>query len=161
MLQGTEGSTSTIGRTEGFDKVASEHENWNILEQTDGDFTTAKAREEMKRLLETYEDIDVIVSQNDDMTFGVLETLEGAGITAGVDGEVIVISFDAVRSALEKVENGQINVDIECNPEQGPYIEKVIQALEEERKVEKYWYVPEQVFTQDNLSRELIAERSY
>lgn len=161
VLQGTEGSTSTIGRTDGFNKVASEHRNWNILEQTDGDFTTAKAREEMKRLLDTYEDIDVIVSQNDDMTFGVLETLKNAGIEAGADGDVIVISFDAVRSALEKVESGEINVDIECNPEQGPYIERVIQTLEEGGKAEKYSYVPEQIFTQDNLSRELIDERSY
>lgn len=161
VLQGTAGSTSTIGRTDGFDKVAVEHENWNILEQTGGDFTTAKAREEMCRLLSAYGDIDVVVSQNDDMTFGVLDELESAGITTGVNGDVIVISFDAVRSALEKVQEGVINVDIECNPEQGPYIEKVIQDLESGKKVEKYSYVPEQIFTQENLSQQLIDERSY
>ena len=161
VLQGTAGSTSTIGRTDGFDKVAAEHENWNILEQTGGDFTTAKAREEMCRLLSAYGDIDVVVSQNDDMTFGVLDELESAGITTGVNGDVIVISFDAVRSALEKVQAGVINVDIECNPEQGPYIEKVIRDLESGREVEKYSYVPEQIFTQENLSQQLIDERSY
>lgn len=161
VLQGTAGSTSTIGRTDGFNKVAAEHENWNILEQTGGDFTTAKAREEMCRLLSAYGDIDVVVSQNDDMTFGVLDELESAGITTGVNGDVIVISFDAVRSALEKVQAGVINVDIECNPEQGPYIEKVIRDLESGREVEKYSYVPEQIFTQENLSQQLIDERSY
>lgn len=161
VLQGTAGSTSTIGRTDGFNKVEAEHGNWNILEQTDGDFTTAKAREEMGRLLKTYGEIDVVVSQNDDMTFGVLDELEDAGMTTGVDGDVIVISFDAVRSALEKVQDGSINVDIECNPEQGPYIEKVIRDLENGKEVDKYSYVPEQIFTQDNLSRQLIDERSY
>lgn len=29
----------------------------------------------MARLLEKYEDIDVVVSQNDDMTFGALEAI--------------------------------------------------------------------------------------
>ena len=101
------------------------------------------------------------MSQNDDMTFGVLDELESTGITTGVNGDVIVISFDAVRSALEKVQAGVINVDIECNPEQGPYIEKVIRDLESGREVEKYSYVPEQIFTQENLSQQLIDERSY
>lgn len=161
VLQGTDGGTSTIGRTEGFNTVAAAQEKWNILEQTDADFTTAKAREEMRRLLDTYGDIDVVVSQNDDMTFGVLDALEAVGKTSGADGEIIVISFDAVRSALEKVIEGAINVDIECNPEQGPYIEQVIQQLEEGQEVQKYSYVPEQIFTKEDLSRQFIANRSY
>lgn len=161
VLQGTDGGTSTIGRTNGFNDVAARQDNWKILEQTGGDFTTAKAREEMKRLLDTYGDIDVVVSQNDDMTFGVLEELENAGISTGTDGDVIVISFDAVRSALEKVQAGLINVDIECNPEQGPYIEQVIRKLEDGEQAEKYSYVPEQIFTRDNVTQELIDNRSY
>ena len=161
VLQGTAGSSSTIGRTDGFNAVAREHDNWNILEQTDADFTTTKAREEMTRILDTYEDIDVIVSQNDDMTFGVLDELNNAGLTTGAGGDVIIISFDAVRTALEAVWEGVINVDIECNPEQGPYIEETIRKLESGEPVEKYFYVPEQVFTQDNLTLEFIENRSY
>ena len=48
ILQGTEGATSTIGRTEGFAEIAAQHDNWNILEQTGADYTTTKAREEMR-----------------------------------------------------------------------------------------------------------------
>ena len=48
VLKGTEGSSPTIGRTEGFGQIAALHENWKILEQADGEFTTAKAREEME-----------------------------------------------------------------------------------------------------------------
>ena len=51
ILQGTEGATSTIGRTEGFAEIAAQHDNWNILEQTGADYTTTKAREEMERIL--------------------------------------------------------------------------------------------------------------
>lgn len=161
VLTGTQGGTSTIGRTKGFSKVAALHEDWKILEQTDGQFTTAKGREVMGQMLETYPNIDVVVSQNDDMTFGVIDAVEDAGKTTGVDGDIIVISFDAVRSALEKVEAGIINVDVECNPKQGPYIEDVIRKLENGEMTEKYSYVPEQIFTQDNLDEQIISERSY
>lgn len=161
VLKGTEGASSTIGRTRGFDAVAQQQENWNILAEADGDFTTAKAREEMGKLMQQYEKIDVVVSQNDDMTFGVIEAVQNAGKTTGENGDVTVISFDAVRSALEKVEEGTINVDIECNPEQGEYIENVIRQLEAGETPEKYSYVPEQVFTGETVDQEMIDNRSY
>lgn len=160
VLQGTEGATSTIGRTEGFADVAARHENWNILVETGADYTTTKAREEMEQILAEHKDIDVLVSQNDDMTFGALDALEDAGITTGVDGDVTVISFDAVKSALELVQAGKINVDIECNPEQGPYIEDVIRMLENGETLESNYYVPEKIFTQENVGQ-YINDRSY
>ena len=55
-----------------------------ILQQVDGEFTTAKGKEEMARLLDQYEDIDVVVSQNDDMTFGALEAIREAGKTMAI-----------------------------------------------------------------------------
>lgn len=160
VLQGTEGSTSTIGRTQGFESVAKEHENWKILEQQDGQFTTAKGKEVMEGMLSRHPDIDVVVSQNDDMTLGALEALANAGKTTGVDGEVTVISFDAVHKALEYVAKGVINVDIECNPEQGEYIEEVIQKMEAGEPVEKAYYVSEEVFTQENVGR-FLENRTY
>ena len=93
VLKGTKGASATIGRTRGFNEVAKVQRNWNILQQVDGEFTTAKGKEEMARLLDQYEDIDVVVSQNDDMTFGALEAIREAGKTAGVDGDITVISF--------------------------------------------------------------------
>lgn len=159
MLQGTQGASSTIGRTDGFCSVADFHPNWNILEQTDAEFTTAKAKEEAKRIFTQYDDIDVFISQNDDMTFGVLEAAKEAGRSVGVEGDTIIISFDAVRDALELVQEGLINVDIECNPEQGKYLEQVIQALENGKTVEKQSYVPEKVFTQENVGLYLEDRR--
>lgn len=151
VLQGTEGSTSVIGRTKGFEAVARKNHNWNILEQTDADFTTAKGYEEMQRLLQQYNDIDVVVSQNDDMTFGALEALNEVGLTTGRDGDVIIISFDAVKSALEKVKEGIINVDVECNPLQGKYIDMIIKDMEAGNEIDKEYYTSERVFTPENV----------
>jgi len=160
ILQGTLGSTSELGRTAGFESVASRYENWHILDRVSGDFTTAKGKEVMRQLLRRYPQIDVVVSQNDDMTFGALEAIEEAGLTTGVDGDITIISFDAVRNALEMVRDGRINVDIECNPNQGEYVEAVIRKLEKGEKVEKAYVVEEKVFTKSNVS-EYLADRNY
>lgn len=160
VLRGTDGATSEIGRSEGFHKVAAEHENWHIVEEIDGEYTTTKAKEIMKRVLWQYQDIDVLVSQNDDMTFGALEAMADAGVTPGEEGDILVISFDAVKSALELVEEGAISVDVECNPEQGVYIEEIIAALQAGEKVEKAYYVPEKVFTKDNVGQ-YLESRTY
>jgi len=151
VLQGTEGATATIGRSAGFDEVAKLHPNWLILEQVDAEFTTAKGQEEMKRLLARYEDIDVVISQNDDMTFGALDAIHQAGKTVGEDGDILVISFDAVEDALKLVEDGIITADIECNPNQGEYAEAIIRQLESGEPVDKMNFLPERVFTRENI----------
>ena len=106
----------------------------------------------MRRLLNTYPGIDVLVSQNDDMTFGALEAIQSAGRTTGTGGDITVISFDGTKKALEK--------DVECNPYQGKYIEEIIQALETGQSIEKDNYVEEKVFTQKNVLS-VLNDRTY
>lgn len=161
VLKGTEGSSSQIGRTIGFSTVASDHLNWNILEQEYADFTSAKGREVMETFLKKYPDIDVVVSQNDDMTFGAIEAIKESGRTVGIGGDITIISFDAVHDALEMVAKGIINVDIECNPNQGEYLSQVIDMLENGQEVEQQYYVEENIFTIENVTKELLEERNY
>lgn len=161
VLKGTEGASAQIGRTVGFSMIAGEHDNWNILEQEYADFTIYKGKEVMSKFLKKYDDIDVVVSQNDDMTFGAIEAIRESGKTVGVNGQITIISFDAVRDALEMVAEGTINVDIECNPNQGEYISEVIRLLENGQEVEKRYYVEEDVFTMENVTQEVIDGRVY
>lgn len=160
VLQGTEGSSVRLGRTKGFQSIAEKHGNWHILEQQNGDFTTAKAKEVMKILLAKYPDIDVVVSQNDDMTFGAIEAMDEAGLSYGADGDIKVISFDAVHEALEMVRDGKINVDIECNPEQGAKVAEIIKRLERGEKVGKSYPIDEKVFTRENVE-DYLDSRTY
>ena len=73
---------------------------------------------------------------------------------------MIVISFDAVKAALELVESGDIAADVECNPNQGEYVETVIQKMENNVAVAKMYVVPETVFTRENVTKAL-EERTY
>ena len=95
------------------------------------------------------------------MTFGATEAIRESGRTVGVDGDIIVISVDGTHDALTMVADGMINVDIECNPNQGEYVSDVIESLENGMEVEKQYYVDENVFTIDNVTRDVLSQRNY
>lgn len=154
VLRGTEGASATIGRTEGFHEIAKKHANWNILEEPCAEFTTAKGEEVMTEMLQKYSDIDVIISQNDDMTFGAIDAM------GDMAKEVILISFDATREALNLVQQGIINVDIECNPLQGEYVEHTIWSIENGLTVLKSTIVEENVFSIENVD-DYLLDRVY
>lgn len=160
ILEGTIGATSQIGRSVGFERIAVNHDNWNIMASESGDFTTAKGKEVMEKYLWKYDDIDVLVSQNDDMTFGAIEALKESGKYIGPGDDIRIISFDAGRAALERVKSGEIDVDIECNPEQGEMLAEVIHKLQNGESVERVYMVEDKVFTMDNVDQYLDS-RTY
>ena len=160
-LQGTLGATSQIGRTEGFEEVLSEHKNWKMLARETGEFTQAKGQEVMEAFLAEYDEIDVVISENDNMTFGAMEAIEEAGKTCGPEGDIIIISFDAVRAALQFMVAGKINVDLECNPLLGPMVSDIIEKLEKGKEVGKTQYVEEQYFDTTMNLESIIKRRAY
>ncbi|MDE7323797.1 MAG: ABC transporter substrate-binding protein [Lachnospiraceae bacterium] len=160
VLKGTIGSTAEIGRTKGFGEIAAQHGNWHILESVTAEFTANKAKEVMRSMLRRYPEMDVLISQNDDMTMGAIEAMQEAGVSYGEGGDVTVISFDATRDALELVKEGRINVDVECNPVQGAYVAEIIQKLEDKELVEKRYVVEENIFTRENAAADL-GKRTY
>ena len=78
-------------------------------------------------------------------------------VLMGTNGFVVPI-FDAVKNALKLVEEGLIAADVECNPNQGEYVEKVIKKMESGEAVAKLYFVPERVFTRENVSAHLLKE---
>ncbi len=160
-LQGTLDSTAQLGRTSGFASVMEQHDNWVMLERQDADFTQTKGQEVMEEFLKTYPDIDVVVSENDNMTFGAIEAIEAAGKTCGPDGDIIILSFDAGRAALQAMEEGEINADFECNPNLGPLVSEIIQKLEQGEETEKLQYIKETYFDTTMDLESLIEVRTY
>lgn len=161
ILQGTEGASAQIGRTEGFTEILKEHENWNLLEMANGDFTQAKGREAMESLLEKYDDIDVVISENDNMTFGAIDAIEAAGRSCGPGKDMVMISFDAVSAALDCMIEGKINAVFECNPLHGPLLLETLRKLSRGEEVDKIQYVEETYFDTSMDLEEIKKTRAY
>lgn len=160
-IQGTYGATAQIQRTKAIEDAVRLHENWHFAAQLAGDFTESKSYEMVRDFLAENQDIDVIYSENDNMTFGAMRALDEAGITYGQGGDVTIISFDAARRALKLCMEGKINLCVECNPLHGPRVDELIRQYLAGETIPKQIFVEETVFTPEILTPELIAARQY
>ena len=129
-ITGTTGSSAEIGRTKGFHQYV-DSEGWNLLDSQTGDFTQEGGQTVMESYCKSYAGkFNVVICQNDNEAFGAIDAMKAAGVSYGVDGDVIVISFDACTAGLQKVLDKEINADFQCNPLQGTECLKIIQALQ-------------------------------
>ncbi len=160
-LQGTLDSSAQLGRTKGFAEIMAKHDNWDMLEMQDADFTQAKGQEVMEALLQKYDDIDVVVSENDNMAFGAVDAIHEAGRSCGPDGDITILSFDAVSAAFDAMLSGEINVSFECNPLHGPKLQEIIHALDDGKSVDKIQYMEETYFDTSMDLEELQKTRAY
>ena len=161
-LQGTLDSSAQLGRTKGFDDILKNHGNWTMLERRSGDFTQSKGQEVMADFLRTHSDIEVVISENDNMTFGAIEAIEKVGLTCGPEGDIIMISFDgASRAAFTAMQEGKLHMVMECNPLLAPLVDEIIQKLERGEEVERIRYVEEQYFDASMDLEAVLETRGY
>ena len=160
-LQGTIGATAQIQRTKALEDAVAVHPNWEITSQLYGDFTEAKAYEVMTDYLKENRDINVLYSENDNMTFGAMRALDEAGISYGNGGQVKIITFDATKEALQYCHDGKINLCVECNPMFGPRVKELIENYRNGLPIPKHVYVDESAYTTQNITQEFVDSREY
>lgn len=153
VIEGSVGASATLGRTDGFNQIASEHSEWKILDSQSGDFTQDGGQEVMESFIKTYEgQFNVVVCQNDNEAYGAMDAMDAAGITYGVDGDVILISYDATHNGLQYTLDGKINCDVECNPIQAETVAGVIQAMESGASYEATTLVNDEAFVAPGIT---------
>ena len=129
-IQGVMGSAAQIGRSGALDEKVAANDNWNIVTQQTAEWNAENAQQIVQAVIASGKDFNVIYAENDDMAKGAVAALDAAGITHGVDGDVIVMGFDCNKWALEELLKGAWNYDGQCNPFQASYITDIIQTLE-------------------------------
>ncbi len=153
VIEGSVGASATIGRTDGFKEIA-DREGWTILDSQSGDFTEAGGQEVMESYCQSYAgQFNVVICQNDNEAAGAMTSMDNAGVTYGVGGDVILVSFDANKPYVQMVMDGKINANFECNPMAAPTVADIIQQLEAGETPEKEIYVTESWFAaEDNVA---------
>ena len=96
---------------------------------------------------------NVVICQNDNEAAGARTAMDTAGITYGVGGDVILVSFDANKPYVQMVCDGKINANFECNPMAAPTVDEIIKTLQAGSTPEKEVYVSEHWFAaEDNVT---------
>ena len=156
VIEGSVGSSAAIGRTNGFNEVAAEHPEWTILDSQSGDFTQTGGQEVMESFIKSYNGkFNVVVCQNDNEAYGAMDAMDAAGVTYGVGGDVIIISFDATKEGLTRTLAGKINCNVECNPLQASGVMDIIAKIQAGEEIPAVTIVPDQAFVAAGIESEL------
>lgn len=129
-IQGHMGSDAQVGRTGALDAKVEAEDNWNYVTQQTADWDEATAKTITQSVIDSGKEFNVIYAENDGMARGAVAALDEAGITHGVNGDVIVMGFDCNRWALRELLAGNWNYDGQCSPFQAQVISDMIQKLE-------------------------------
>jgi simple sugar transport system substrate-binding protein len=147
VIEGSVGASATLGRTDGFNQVAADHDEWTIIDSQSGDFTQDGGQAVMESFIKSYEgQFNVVICQNDNEAYGAMDAMDAAGITYGVDGDVILISYDATHDGLQYTLDGKFNLDVECNPIQAEVVKGVIEQMEAGEDFEATTLVNDEAF---------------
>jgi ribose transport system substrate-binding protein len=118
QLEGTTGSSPANDRRKGFEDGLKAHAGMKIVASQSGDFARDKGRQVAETLLQAHPDATAIYAHNDEMAIGAIAALEAAGKKPGKD--VIIVSIDGTRDALQAIVDGKMLATVECNPKFGP-----------------------------------------
>lgn len=104
VLQGPLGSSPQLDRGEGIDSVLAENPGLKVLAQDTANWKRDEAVNKMKNWISAFgDDIDGVISQNDDMALGAIQALREAGMT-----DVKVVGIDGIEDGLDAVKAGDM-----------------------------------------------------
>jgi simple sugar transport system substrate-binding protein len=157
-LCGTNGSAPAIGRKIGFQEILTAHANFKIMGSQTANFTRTEGKKIMLEFLREFgKDIRVVFAHNDDMALGAIEAIDEFGLKPGQD--ILVVSVDATREALNAIMRGRLNCTVECTPLLGPELMKAIKDYMAGKKLPIKIITAEGLFTPHNAAKEYPGRR--
>jgi simple sugar transport system substrate-binding protein len=153
-LQGTPGSAPANERRRAFADAIAKYDGMTVIDAQSGDFRRAGGKEVMEAMLKKHGDnFDVVYAHNDDMALGAIQAIEEAGKKPGED--IIIVSIDGIREALEAIVAGKLNCSVECNPLFGPRSFDLIEKKLAGEEVPKKIYNKDELFDATNAATAL------
>ena len=149
-LEGTTGSSPANDRKKGFDDVMAKHDNMTIVASQSGDFARDLGRQVMETLLQAHPDVNIVYAHNDEMAIGAIQALELAGRKPGDD--VLVVSIDGTRDALQAIIDGKMGVTVESSPFFGPLACETMMRYANGEEIEHWVQVKDRIFTAENAA---------
>ena len=158
-LQGTPGSAPANERRKAFGDAIAKYPGLKIIDSQSGNFERTTGKVVMEALLKKHgHDIDILYAHNDDMAIGAIQAIEAAGLKPGKD--IIIVSIDAIKEAVQAVVDGKINCTVECNPLFGPKVYDTVAKIIAGETVPKKAFNKDELFDSTNAAA-VIASRQY
>jgi len=143
-LTGTAGASVAQDRHDGFVEGIRNYPEMKIIASQTADFTRSTGQKVMENILQSKgKEITAVYTHNDEMALGAITALKAAGLAPNKD--VIVVSVDGEKAALEAIIRGDMGATVECNPRFGP---RAFDALDKYLRGEE---VPTRIVMEDHF----------
>ena len=152
-LEGTTGSSPANDRKKGFHDAIAGESGMEVVASQDGDFERNKGRQVTETLLQANPDATAIYAHNDEMAIGAIAALEAAGKKPGKD--VIIVSVDGSKDALQEIIDGKMGATVECNPRFGPKAFETLEKYAAGEKIPPTIINPDKFFDSSNAKQEI------
>jgi ABC-type sugar transport system substrate-binding protein len=158
-LQGEPGSAAANERRKAFADAIAKHPEFKVIDSQSGNFRRSQGKEVMEAFIKKHgREIEIVYAHNDDMALGAIQAIEEAGLKPGKD--IMIVSIDAIKEAVQAVADGKISVTVECNPLFGPKIYDTIEKVLKGETVERTSYNKDELFDSTNAAAR-VGERQY
>lgn len=149
IIMGMLGLDATALRTQGNKDIFAQHDNISIVSEQEGKWDRAKGMEVAENLLSAHKNINVIVSNNDEMAIGAILASRKLGIK---DENIVIVGLDATPDALEYLGNGLDATVYQSAAGQGRGGAESAYRAAKGEKLEKYNWIPFELVTPDKKS---------
>lgn len=152
MLQGYMGQAAQIKRERGAKNVLDQAPGLTLLASQTADWDRAEAMSLMENWIQSYGDnIDAVFAHNDEMGLGALEALENAGLS----GDVILISIDGIRDALQAVRDGRLDATVfqDARGQGSTAVQTALKIIDEDSTYQNEVLIPFKTITQENAEQ--------
>ena len=146
VIEGPMGQSAQLQRIEGIKNVLTDYPNIKIIAQDTANWSRSEAMTLMETWITTYgDDINAVVSENDEMALGAREAIEAAGM------DIPCIGIDGITDAVAAVGNGKMIASDFQNAEGqiSGALEIAVKAVKGEDYEKEVW-IPFEMITPDN-----------
>ena len=151
-LTGTPGSSVATDRAKGFREGIAKYPGMQIIASQTGNFSRATAQGVMQNIAQAHgKQITAVYAHNDEMALGAAQALKAAGLTPGKD--VLVVSIDGERAALEAIQRGELGATVESNPRFGPLAFDTIEKFRAGEKLPPKILITDRFFDSTNAAQ--------
>jgi ribose transport system substrate-binding protein len=151
-LSGTPGSSVATDRAKGFREELAKYPGMKVVASQTGDFSRAKGQQVMQNLAQSLgKGFTAVYAHNDEMALGAIEALKAAGRRPGRD--VLVVSVDGERAALEAIQRGELGATVESNPRFGPIAFETVEKVRRGEAVPTKQLITDRFFDKSNAAQ--------
>lgn len=148
----TPGSSVARDRAAGFREELEKHPGMKIIASQTGDASRARGERVMQNIAQSLgKQITAVYAHNDEMALGAIQALKAAGRQPGKD--VIVVSVDGQRAALEAIIAGELGATVESNPRFGPLAFETIEKFRAGDSIPPKILLTDRLFDQSNAAQ--------